>query len=317
MFADITPKDRFLGPDASQIFPVGFGGMSLSEAGRPSEAEAIKVIHSVLDAGVNLLDLSNVYGLSDNEIGHNERLFSKALKSWGGSQDRIVVATKGGRWRYQRRWEVDARPSQLKLACENSLRDLGVERIDLYHLNTPDPNVPFSESIGALADLQTEGKIRWIGISNVDLNQIRIACSMVKVVTVQNRLNLYFQESIDQYIVKYCLENKIGFIAYHPVGGWLSKKLGEHKVLHKIGKNHGASPYAIAIAWELAQSPNIIPIPSAKTIEHALDSISGAGIILEPEEIKAINKTRFSTGPSLNKRVLKLIQRYTREILGG
>lgn len=307
---------RLLGPGAPYIFPVGFGGMPLSEIGRPSERESIRVIHSVLDAGVTLFDTSNVYGARDDEIGHNERLFSKALRSWSGTRDHIVIATKGGRWRYKRRWEIDARPSQLRLACEQSLRALGVERIDLYQLNVPDPNVPFEESIGALIKLQSEGKIRWIGIANVDLGQIRIANSIAQITTVQNRLNPFFRESITNLVVEYCSEQQIGFLAYHPVGGWLSKELGENKLLRRIGARYGVSPYAVTIAWELAQGQNVIPIPSARTIEHAFDTLACAKIHLEPYEINAINNTRFYTQNPMRKRLRRYIGRTLKKILG-
>ena len=167
---------RALGSGAPKVSAVSYGGMPLSIQGRPhDEAQAMDVIHSVLDAGVTLIDTANVYCLDDDDIGHNERLITKAISSWPGNRATIVVATKGGMTRPDGRWERDARPGRLKAACERSLHALGVECIDLYQLHAPDPEVPFQESVRALADLQNEGKIKWIGLSNVTVEQIEIA----------------------------------------------------------------------------------------------------------------------------------------------
>ena len=149
--------------------------MHLSIQDRPRRSRAFEVIHAALDAGVTLIDTADVYCLDDSEIGHNERLVAKALESWSGDRDRVIVATKGGVKRPSGRWEMDGRPEHLRAACERSLAALGVERIDLYQLHAPDPKVPLAESVGALADLQREGKIRWVGLSNVSVPQIREA----------------------------------------------------------------------------------------------------------------------------------------------
>jgi aryl-alcohol dehydrogenase-like predicted oxidoreductase len=313
---DPPMQRRPLGPDAPPVFPVGFGGMPLSESERPDEAQAIRVLHAVLDAGVTLIDTSDVYGRIDEEVGHNERLVAKALRAWSGKDGEIVVATKGGRWREDRKWRIDGRPAQLRLACERSLRALGVERIGLYQLNAPDPDVPLEESVGALADLRAEGKIRWVGISNVDVGQIESARSIVPVASVQNRFNPFFRESLADGVVAHCAREGIGFLAYHPVGGWLARELGAHGVLRRIGRRHGVSPYAVAIAWELAQGATVIPIPGARTVEHALDSLSGARVPLSAEEVKAIDDATFSRKHLLRRRVRAGVGRVIRSLLG-
>jgi len=295
-------KRRSLGPTAPDIFPIGYGGMSLSEKGRPPEAEAIKTIHAVLDAGIELLELSNVYNDNDDDIGHNERLFAKALKSWPGASDRVIVATKGGRWRYRRRWLIDARPEQLRRACERSLSALGVERIDLYQLNHPDPNVPFAESMGTLADLKSEGKIRWVGISNADLDQIRVASSIAGIESVQNRLNPFSRLALKRDEVPYCAKLGIGFLAYQIYGGRHARRIGMHPLLKRIGKRHGTSPYSITVAWLLAKSDNVIPLVGARTIGHVRDALRGASIELTSEEVKAIDAARFPKWP-LHQRI--------------
>jgi aryl-alcohol dehydrogenase-like predicted oxidoreductase len=138
--------------------------MHLSIAGRPAEAQGIRVIHAALDAGVTLIDTADVYCLNQHDIGHNERLIAEALASWAGRRDTVIVATKGGLLRPDGRWENDARPEQLRAACDRSLLALGTDRIDLYQLHAPDPHVPFADSVGELSRLRERGKIRGVGL---------------------------------------------------------------------------------------------------------------------------------------------------------
>jgi aryl-alcohol dehydrogenase-like predicted oxidoreductase len=306
---------RSLGPGAPDVYPIGFGGMALSEEGCPPEEEAIRLIHAVLDAGVTLIDTSNVYGSHDAEIGHNERLIAKALSQWGGDRDGIVIATKGGRTRTNRRWTVDARPSQLRLACERSLVALGVDRIDLYQLNTPDPDVPFLDSVGALVDLHHEGKIRWIGISNVTVEQIEAARALGPVATVQNQLNPVFRRAVDDGVVAHCAEQGMGFLCWRPVGGWRLPEIGRHRVFRRIASRHGISTHAVALAWSLAKGATVIPIPSARRIEHALDSVSAAHVTLDPSEVKAIDSAWFWRPVKL--KIRGRIDWYMRRVLTG
>ncbi|MBA3522891.1 MAG: aldo/keto reductase [Gemmatimonadales bacterium] len=269
--------------------------MHLSIEDRPPEEQGIRVIHAALDAGVTLIDTADVYCLDQNDIGHNERLIARALQSWRGDRDPIVVATKGGLVRPSGRWETDARPEQLRAACERSLKALGVDRIALYQLHAPDPRVPFAETIGALAELQREGKIRWVGLSNVSVKQIRVAEEMVPVVTVQNRLNPFFREALEQGVVAHCAERGIGFLAYSPTGGGrLNQKLPTHPVLQSISARLGVSAHALVLAWVLAQSPTVIAIPSARKVEHALDSVAAGELRLAEADLEAVDRAEFS-----------------------
>src|SRR4051812_12076145 len=157
--------------------------MHLSIQDRPTEEQGIRVIHAVLDAGITLIDTADVYCLDDSEIGHNERLIARALQT-RSQDDRVIVATKGGLRRPGGRWELDGHPDHLRSACDHSLKTLGVERIDLYQLHAPDPGVPLAESVGALADLRRDGKVRWVGLSNVSVSEIRQAEAIVPITTV-------------------------------------------------------------------------------------------------------------------------------------
>jgi len=274
--------------------PVGFGGMPLSTEGRPDESVGVQVIHAALDAGVRLIDTADVYCRSDQDLGHNERLVARALREWNGPRDEVVVATKGGLTRPDGRWESNARPEHLRQACDRSLAALGVDRIDLYQLHAPDPRVPFGESIGMLAELQQQGKIRWIGLSNVSVDQISAARRHVEVVTVQNRLNPFFREALVDGVVARGEDLGIGFLAYSPVGGGrLNKKLPTHPLVKQIAARHGVSAHAVVLAWVLEQASNVIVIPGARTVEHARDSWTAGDLRLDAEELRDLDEAEF------------------------
>ena len=273
---------------------VGYGGMHLSLADRPAEAESLRVLHAALDAGMTLIDTADAYCLDAAETGHNERLIARALSQWNGPREQVVVATKGGIVRTAGRWDQDGRPAHLRAACEASLKALGVERIALYQYHAPDSAVPFDESVGALAELQRAGKIRWVGLSNVSVDQIRRAESIVRVTSVQNRLNPFFREAVRDGVVAYCDSRGIGFLAYSPTGGGrLTKKLPGHPILMEIAGRLGATPHAVCLAWVLAQGKSVIAIPSARRIEHATDSARAADLVLSASDVAAITAAEF------------------------
>lgn len=288
-------QQRSLGRGAVPVGAVGYGGMNLSIlTDRPSEAESHAVLHAALDAGVTLIDTADVYCLDHTEIGHNERLVAGALRAWKGDRERVVVATKGGMIRPDGRWERDARPERLRRALDRSLLALGVERIDLYQLHAPDHQVPFEESVGALAELQREGKIRWLGLSNVSVAEIKAAEALCPVTSVQNRLSPFFRESVENGVVRYCTERGIGFLAYSPTGGGrLNRKLPAHPVLAPMAKELGVTPHALVLAWALAQGPTVIPIPSARRVAHVLDSARAADLSLSARDLETITAAPF------------------------
>lgn len=294
MSVAVMPQRR-LGRGAPLVSAVGYGGMHLSIQDRPQEEQGIRVIHAALDAGVTLIDTADVYCMDDHDVGHNERLIARALKTWSGDRSRVIVATKGGMTRPQGRWEMNGTPAHLKSACERSLRALGVDQIDLYQLHVPDPRVSLADSVGALADLQREGKVRWVGLSNVSVEEIGEAERIVPITAVQNRLNPFFREALAEGVVEYCTDRQIGFLAYSPTGGGrLNRKLPAHRVLQPMAARLGVTPHALTLAWVLARSPAVIVIPSARTVEHALDSISAAELSLSEADLAAITAAEFS-----------------------
>lgn len=286
---------RNLGPDGPAVGALGLGCMPLSLRGRPAEAEGVRVIHAALDAGVTLLDTADVYCLDDRDIGHNERLIARALAEWSGDPASIVVATKGGLRRPRGDWVVDARPERLRAACEASLRALGAERIALYQLHAPDPRVPFVESVGELARLRAEGKIERVGLSNVSVAELEEALGIVQVASVQNRFSVYALHPERDGVLEACTGRGIAFLAYSPLGGkrrsrMLALPVGMGRTLRRIGERVGASVYQVALAWLLAKSPVVIPIPGASTVEHATDSVGAWRVELTAQDVGEVDR---------------------------
>jgi aryl-alcohol dehydrogenase-like predicted oxidoreductase len=285
---------RPLAPGLPAASLIGLGGMPLSIQGRPALVTARAVIQASLDAGVTLIDTADAYCLDEQDIGHNERLIAAALSSWSGPRERILIATKGGLTRPRGAWERDASPAHLRFACERSLRALGVEQLALYQLHAPDPAVPFEQSVATLAALQREGKLRWIGLSNVSVAQLRVAESIAPIVSVQNRLSPFFREALSEGVVAYCGERGIGFLAYSPVGGGrLNKKLAAHPVLQRLAERLGRSPHAIVLAWVLAQGPTVFAIPGSRSVVHARDAAAASEIVLSTENLREIDEASF------------------------
>jgi aryl-alcohol dehydrogenase-like predicted oxidoreductase len=260
--------------------------MSLS--GRPPEERSIATIHAALDAGVQLIDTADAYAQDDTDIGHNERLIAKALR--GRNRDELIVATKGGHTRNGEAWELDGRPEHLRAACEASLRALETDRIDLYQFHRPDPKVPYAESIGAIKELQDEGKVRWVGISNASTDQIEEALSIVDVVSVQNQLSLEFTHPLDAGELQLCEERGIAFLPWSPLGGisGAAQAAGRHDPVRAAAEAHGVSPQQIALGWLLSLSDVVIPIPGASRPETIRDSLAAAELELSGDELRAI-----------------------------
>ncbi|RKG99460.1 aldo/keto reductase [Corallococcus carmarthensis] len=272
------------------VAPIGLGAMPLSIYERPDEAEAVRVIHAALDAGMTLIDTADIYCPGPDDLGHNERLIARALRE-RSSNERVLVATKGGLEHHRDgSFPFNAAPEHLERACEASLRALGVECIDLYQLHAPDPAVPFAESIGVLDKLRRAGKVRHIGLSNVSLRQLVEAEALVPVVSVQNCLSPHDREDFTCGVLAHCEARGIAYIAYGPVCGRLGKaRIAANQPLCRVGERHGASPFQVALAWLLARSPVVIPIPGARRIRTALDSAAAMHLRLDAQDMAELN----------------------------
>jgi aryl-alcohol dehydrogenase-like predicted oxidoreductase len=276
----------------TDVFPIGLGAMPLALSGRPDEAQAIRVIHAALDAGVNLIDTADAYCTGEDEVGHNERLIAKALK---GRRDGVLVATKAGHIRPGGAWEVDGRPEHIRAACEASLKALDTDRIDLYQYHRPDPTVPYAETVGAFKELQDEGKVRWIGLSNCTVEQLEESLGIAEIVSVQNQLSLGYTSPLAKGEVDACTERGIAFLPWSPLGG-IGKADSNARVeaVRTTAATHGVSPQQVALAWLLAQGPTVIPIPGASRPESITDSARAPELELTDEEIAAISHAATS-----------------------
>ncbi len=282
-------KTRKLGPDGPKVGVIGLGGMYLSidsgKGGRPSEADAIRTIHAALDAGETLVDTADVYCIDEKDYGHNERLIAKAV----GKRDGITIATKGGLRRPGGSWTRDARPEHLRQACEASLVALGRDTIDLYQLHAPDPKVKLADSVGALAKLREAGKIRQVGLSNVSVHEIQEAEKIVPIASVQNRWNPGDRSVEEDGVLAYCTEKKIAFLPYSPFGGARgAASLADSGSLAEQAKKRNVSPHRLVLAWMLAKSPVVIPIPGARRVASVEDSAAASSLELSGADVREI-----------------------------
>ena len=269
--------------DGLVVNRLGYGAMRITGKdvwGPPEDPDhAIRVLRRATELGVNFIDTADSYGPSVSE-----ELIREALEGYGD----VVVATKGGLRRPTApEWTNDARPEHLRIALEGSLKRLNVERIDLYQLHAPDPDVPYEESIGALKEMQDEGKIRLIGVSNVDLDELEIARGIVDVVSVQNRYNLAERSSED--VLERCEELGIAFLPWFPLAtGDLAsgRRRGVGRALARVAERLDATPAQVALAWLLARSPVMIPIPGTSSLTHLEENVA-AGALELPEEAYA------------------------------
>jgi aryl-alcohol dehydrogenase-like predicted oxidoreductase len=283
-------KNRRIGDRT--VSSIGLGGMPMSIEGRPDEARSIATIHAALDAGVTLIDTADAYHLDQTDVGHNETLIAKALASYGGDTSDVLVATKGGHLRPGGgSWTVDGSPEHLRQACDDSLKRLGVDAIGLYQFHRPDPTVPYEDSIGAIRDLLDAGKIRMAGISNANPDRIRLSQQILggRLVSVQNQFALNFRSSEPE--LELCTELGIAFLPWSPLGGISSAaSLGsKNGAFKEVADARGVSPQQVCLAWMLALSPIVIPIPGSSRPETIRDSAAAADLELTADELARLN----------------------------
>jgi aryl-alcohol dehydrogenase-like predicted oxidoreductase len=272
-----------------EVRRLGFGAMRITGPGiwgpPPDRAAALALLRRASELGAQLIDTADAYG-----PGVSEELIAEALHPYDG----LLIATKGG---FERTgpsersadgeligWTPNGRPDHLRSACEASLRRLRLDRIDLYQLHFPDPAVPFLETIGALEDLRSEGKIRHIGLCNVTIEQLAGARSITDISTVENRLD--FSNNDWREMLTECELHEIGFIPYRPLRAW--DDAGYQEVLMPAASRHNATTNQIALAWMLAISPVTLPIPGTGTRAHLEDNLGAAALRLDQDEIEMI-----------------------------
>jgi pyridoxine 4-dehydrogenase len=244
--------------------------------GWPADREnALRVLRRALELGVNFIDTADSYGPHVNE-----EQIAQALYPY---PDGLVIATKGGLTRSgPGEWKRDCRPEHLRAACEGSLRRLRVDRIDLYQLHAIDTEVPFEDQIGTMRELRDAGKVRHVGLSNVDLSQLRAAHKIVEIVSVQNNYNVANRTS--EPVLEYCEANGIAFIPYFPLDGG---DLG-NQALSSIAAACNATIWQVGLAWLLRHSPAMLPIPGTSSVAHLEENVAAASLVLSDDELREL-----------------------------
>ena len=280
------------------VSAIGLGAMPFSMGGnvKPSHDQAVETVHAALDAGVTLIDTADIYAPSWDTMGHNERIVADALASWGGDRSRVVVATKGGITR--RSAETDFRRDgsleYLREAALASRERLGVESIDLYYWHRPDRHRRYGESIEALATLRDEGIISEIGISNANVEEIRVAVEILGeggLAAVQNEFSPKFHHT-SYAELQYCHKHGIAFLPWSPLGGTSggASAVGDRfPVIGEVAAARGVSPQQVTLAWELSLADNVIPIPGASKPASIINSAAAIDLELTGEELVALN----------------------------
>ena len=265
-----------------EVQRLGFGAMRVIDNddiwGEPRDrANSRRVLRRAVELGVNFFDTAESYGPHTDET-----LIAEALHPYPAG---FVVATKCGLKRPSPgRWDADCRPVKLRQDLEGSLRRLQLERIDLYQLHTIDPKVPLEVSVGTLADMQREGKVRHVGLSNVTVKQLEAARKIVPIVSVQNRYSLADRSS--EEVLFHCQKLGIAFLPWYPLGDGAALKLSKVK---KIAQKHGATPAQVAIAWLLKKSPVMLPIPGTRNLAHLEENVAAAKLQLESADLAALD----------------------------
>jgi pyridoxine 4-dehydrogenase len=288
----MTPETIALADETAGTFAIGgegrvrrlgFGAMRITGDGiwGPPEdrEEAIATVRRAVELGITLIDTADSYGPNVSE-----ELIAEALHPY---PEDLVIATKGGLTRSgPGRWSSDGRPEHLREACEGSLKRLRVDRIDIYQLHSPDSEVPYEESVGAMKELRDEGKVNLVGVSNVSTEQLETARGIVPVATVQNRFNLEDRDTEEQ--LERCEELGIGFIPWFPLSA--GSLAGPGGPLDGIAERHDATPAQIAIAWLLARSEVMLPIPGTSSVKHLEENLAAAAIEISDDEIAELNE---------------------------
>jgi pyridoxine 4-dehydrogenase len=261
---------------------LGFGAMRITGPGiwgEPADHDnAIAVLQRAVELGANFIDTADAYG---PEV--SEELIYEALNPYEG----LMIATKGGMTRSgPNQWSPDGRPEHLREACDASLERLGVSQIELYQFHRPDPNVPFEDSVKTFVELQKQGKIKHIGLSNVSVQQLKTAMEMAVIVSVQNNYSVLNRESED--VLQLCEQNSIAFIPYFPIGGNTGGL--QEQVLESVAEKNGATVRQIGLAWLLQHSPVMLPIPGTGSIAHLEENMRAADVTLPAEDVQRLDQ---------------------------
>ncbi|HEY9804306.1 MAG TPA: aldo/keto reductase [Leptolyngbyaceae cyanobacterium] len=283
-------ETKQLGKTGASVSAIGLGGMPMSIYNRPPESDSIPVIHRALDLGITFIDTADSYCKDESDKHHNERLIHKALSSYPGDTSQVVVATKGGLMRPNESWTRNGNPEHLRQTIRVSFAALGGEKpIDVWQYHSPDPEYTIEASLAPVKEAVEEGLVRFVGVSNFSVEQIKRARDVVEIVSVQNQYSPWERQPEKDGVLQYCEEEGLTFLPWSPFGGRRRhQNLQDIPAIAQLAKAKSVSVYAIVLAWLHAKSPAILPIPGASKISSIEDSVTAVNIKLSDEEVQKI-----------------------------
>ncbi len=283
-------ETKKLGNTDVTVSAIGLGGMPMSLSGRPPEDRSIAVIHRALDLGVKLIDTADSYCQDESDKHHNERLIAKALEQYSGDISGVIVATKGGLMRPQGSWTRNGSPNHLRKTIRESFEALGGKKpIDLWQYHAPDSDYSIAQSLAPVKEAVEAGIIRFVGVSNFSVEQIERARDTVEIVSVQNQYNPWYRQPESDGVLEYCESEKLTFFPWSPLGGSRRvSRLQEMPALVNLAREKNASVYCIVLAWLMAKSPCVLPIPGATKVTSIEDSVRAIDLKLTDAELQQI-----------------------------
>ncbi|BDA71088.1 aldo/keto reductase [Rivularia sp. IAM M-261] len=278
------------------VSAIGLGAMPMSVYERPDESQSIEVIHRALDLGITFIDTADSYCKDESDKHHNERLIGKALQTYSGDTSNIVVATKGGLMRPNQSWTRNGNPEHLRSAIRVSYEALGGSKpIDIWQYHSPDPDYSIEESLKAAREAVDAGLVRFVGVSNFSVDQIKQARDVVDIISVQNQYSPWYRQPEYDGVLEYCQQENLTFLPWSPFGGRRRHSdLQDISIIGKLATQKGVSVYGIVLAWLRSKSPCILPIPGASKVSSIEDSARAGDIKLSEAEIQQIDKETAS-----------------------
>ncbi|MBH8553060.1 aldo/keto reductase [Nostocaceae cyanobacterium CENA357] len=285
-------ESKQLGKTGISVSAIGLGGMPMSISNRPPESQSIAVIHHALDLGITFIDTADSYCQDELDKHHNERLIHKALNSYKGDVSRMIVATKGGLMRPNGSWTRNGSPEHLRQTIRASFEALGGNKpIDIWQYHAPDSNYTIEKSLAPAKEAVADGLIRFVGVSNFSVEQIKRSRDVVDIVSVQNQYSPWQRQPETDGVLKYCEQEELTFLPWSPFGGSRRHSdLQDIPVIAQLAKEKGVSVYNIVLAWLRSKSPCILPIPGASKTSSIEDSVRAIDVKLSEQEVEKINQ---------------------------
>ncbi|MFB2878137.1 aldo/keto reductase [Floridanema aerugineum] len=285
-------ETKRLGKSNISVSAIGLGGMPMSLSSRPPESQSIQVIHRALDLGITFIDTADSYCKDETDKHHNEKLIAKALSEYAGDVSNVIVATKGGLMRPNGAWTRNGNPEHLRETIRESFQALGGGKaIDLWQYHSPDPEYSIKESLTVAKEAVDEGLIKFVGVSNFSVEQIKRAREIVEIVSVQNQFNPWYRLPEIDGVLRYCERESLTFLPWSPLGG--SRRVGsleDVEAIAQLATEKQVSVYCIVLAWLRAKSPCVVPIPGASKVASIEDSVRALEVTLTEAEIAKIDR---------------------------